>query len=820
MGVHTVENMNRGSFSLVVLLAAVLALPAAVSAELIAQQPDNSSSNTFLTTNQISVHSPTFTASRNYSLGSEVTLINPEYTCSATAAGSLRFSANIPLGRNLSAYIFHDSATPTAHGINHNLWGDLPTCSGYIPGNGVMTDYVMPVTLPIASGGYYPDTGILNGQTYHIVFGETSGYPMEISFKTDSNDNIFYQLYDDATSSPATTTPETLDPVIIIPGILGSAEHNGVWEIDPILHSYDDLIATLDANDYTLGVDLFTFPYDWRKSNVDTAVLLKQKIDEVKALCVCDKVDLVAHSMGGLAARQYIQSATYEHDVDQLIFLGTPHLGAPKAYLMWEGGEFGPGFQALMLGALIKHEAKEHGYGDVYTYMKSHPILSVRELLPVYNYIFDNNSLRQYPNEYPTNTFLEQLRDNIQSLSESGVKITNIVGSLPANETIVGLNVTAASPNALVWEHGVPTTIILGSGDGTVPLASANLPGVAPAMSTTDHLSLAFLAQADVFGALTGEQPVTVVNNLQRVDAKFLILKLLSPVDILVIGPDGKRIGRGANNEELNEIPAAFYTGFNTDTEFITIPDPLSGEYRVIVKGTGVGGKYTVESDFLTSTTNSSVSFTGSTTPGQITELKLFVNGTSPTNNEIKPVDVVPPTLEITNPKSQDYERSQALQIQVSATDTSGILSLVTQLGTTTVPNIGTVDTFYLKLGKHTAFASSTDNVGNVATSSRDFRIIATPDSTIADIERAYSLGWMTKAVRDTLVKRLQAAIKISKIVVKATNGKPQSEKVQKTVDKILAAAMLIELQKLKGKGLNDQAYLVLKEDLAWLISN
>ena len=48
--------------------------------------------------------------------------------------------------------------------------------------------------------------------------------------------------------SPPSAAP---DPVIIIPGILGSEEHDGVWEIDPILHTYDDLIATLDANGYT-----------------------------------------------------------------------------------------------------------------------------------------------------------------------------------------------------------------------------------------------------------------------------------------------------------------------------------------------------------------------------------------------------------------------------------------------------------------------------------------------------------------------------------------------------------------------------------------
>ncbi|MEK9166314.1 MAG: hypothetical protein AAB846_01105, partial [Patescibacteria group bacterium] len=136
-----------------------------------------------------------------------------------------------------------------------------------------------------------------------------------------------------------TPEPHAFDPVIIIPGILGSSDKNGVWVLDPISHTYDNLVNTLAANGYTLGINLFVMPYDWRQSNVLTALQLRDQINGVQEVCRCEKVDLVAHSMGGLVARQYIQSDKYENDVDQLIFLGTPHLGAPKAYLMWEGGE-------------------------------------------------------------------------------------------------------------------------------------------------------------------------------------------------------------------------------------------------------------------------------------------------------------------------------------------------------------------------------------------------------------------------------------------------------------------------------------------------
>jgi len=42
-----------------------------------------------------------------------------------------------------------------------------------------------------------------------------------------------------------------------------------------------------------------------------------------------DKVILIAHSMGGLVSRAYLESANYREDVVELYTLGTPHLGVP-----------------------------------------------------------------------------------------------------------------------------------------------------------------------------------------------------------------------------------------------------------------------------------------------------------------------------------------------------------------------------------------------------------------------------------------------------------------------------------------------------------
>jgi len=67
---------------------------------------------------------------------------------------------------------------------------------------------------------------------------------------------------------------------------------------------------------------------------------LKQAIDAVKnANPGVKKVILVCHSMGGLAAREYIQSNYYANDVAKIVTIGTPHYGSnlsdlPVASLM------------------------------------------------------------------------------------------------------------------------------------------------------------------------------------------------------------------------------------------------------------------------------------------------------------------------------------------------------------------------------------------------------------------------------------------------------------------------------------------------------
>src|SRR3990167_7369885 len=305
--------------------------------------------------------------------------------------------------QNFTTSIFQDAGTTT---INHSeltnqnmgIWsrnGSITISQSSLHGNTGCAIY--------NQGSDIDPARVVSAQ--NNWWGDSSG-PRDVSGSNPLgtgdciSGNILYDPFlteDPLIEASPITTP---DPVIIIPGIMGSAYKNDELVIDPILHTYDDLLATLVANGYKDGVDLFTFPYEWRDSNILSAAFLRNKINEVQTICNCDKVDLVAHSMGGLVARQYIQSNNYGDDVDQVIFLGTPHKGSVVDY--------------------IKDK--------------------------------DTGIVRTYPNNYPTNTFLQDLNTNIPDLLNTGLDVTNIVGNI-GDDTVEKIRLIPSTHSGL-WNKG------------------------------------------------------------------------------------------------------------------------------------------------------------------------------------------------------------------------------------------------------------------------------------------------------------------------------------------------------------------------------
>ncbi|GLX67248.1 lipase/acyltransferase domain-containing protein [Paenibacillus glycanilyticus] len=139
--------------------------------------------------------------------------------------------------------------------------------------------------------------------------------------------------------------------ILLLPGLMGSRlkkkeEKLTVWPNASIVNSYKDLVYpenNLDAHDSLWlyyrrienylernGLKVTTFPYDWRASNPSHLEILKGELENLG-----DDVYIVAHSMGGILARLFINQ--YSEDevikkIKKIITLGTPWNGAPFAY--------------------------------------------------------------------------------------------------------------------------------------------------------------------------------------------------------------------------------------------------------------------------------------------------------------------------------------------------------------------------------------------------------------------------------------------------------------------------------------------------------
>ena len=180
----------------------------------------------------------------------------------------------------------------------------------------------------------------------------------------------------------------------------------------------------------------------------------------------------------------------------------------------------------------------------------------------------------------------------------------------------------------------------------------------------------------------------------------------------------------------------------------------------------------------------------------------------------------------MTSPVAGEFERSATVSVDFSVTDNSGFY-----YATASFDNIvwtsSSIDLFFFPLGSHSFSVRAQDGFVNIASQTIGFNSIATYDSTISDINRAYKLGWIpTIKERDSYLKRIGQAVRIEKIIVKVIEGFPNGskrekrvERFEKRLDRLLAIVFLKDLEKsYNKKQISRQAYSLIKEDILWLL--
>ena len=529
-------------------------------------------------------------------------------------------------------------------------------------------------------------------------------------------------------------------PVIIVPGILGSWYWplTNKWELDPLQHTYTELYNNFIMAGYEPGKTLFDFPYQWRADNQETAYLLKQKIDEAKVASGANKVDIVAHSMGGIVTRIYAQSDVYQNDINRIIFLGTPQTGSISSYPMWEAGNLSLIDENLReyMKILLKEESLQHGYvtDGILKYVRN-DVPSIAQLLPTNSYL----NGKTYPNGYPRNTLLEALEINKAILSERGIKVTNIVGeAVDTPDNIDVLN----GDFGIYWPDGKALNYYSSSGDGTVSLQSQlDVPGDAVFKAGVKHVDLPKMSINDVFKALGINYSTTDTVNVIN---KYLYIAAYSPVDFYVIAPDGKKIGFNKDGASFDEISGAFYTGNTTETEFLTIPNPTDGEYKVVTYGTG-SGSYEIEATYADDETNKTISssYYGSATPGK--EDNLLVKFSPDTNViETKIDDKIAPvtTATVSGTKINEYYVTD-VKIEIAASDLESGVSRTEYSSDGAAWQDYDAPIILSNDGELNIFYRSVDKAGNVENVQKQtFKIDKTPPNVVVTLNKTNVTRW------------------------------------------------------------------------------
>lgn len=288
----------------------------------------------------------------------------------------------------------------------------------------------------------------------------------------------------------------------------------GFWKIDGytqtarlITDNFDVIPGDIYNDSDDKAANFYHFPYDWRRDNRANARILKKLIDK-RLKCWREssgasdaKVILMAHSMGGLVSRYYLEVLEGWQDSRALFTFGTPYRGSLKAVNFLANG-----YKQLFL--------------DLTEVLRS--LTSIYQLLPIYKVININGEYHRIaeidnlPNidklraqdalafHREIEAAVEQHRqDQTYLQSFVVVPISGVQQPTLQSATFVNGKLTASEDLPVVLQNRSD----LGDGDGTVPKVSA-IP-----IERSQELDNVFIAEQH--GSLQNQ--AQVLNNLLNI---------------------------------------------------------------------------------------------------------------------------------------------------------------------------------------------------------------------------------------------------------------------------------------------------------------
>jgi pimeloyl-ACP methyl ester carboxylesterase len=105
-----------------------------------------------------------------------------------------------------------------------------------------------------------------------------------------------------------------VNDVVIVPNIIQLRQYSGLG---------DYLVEGLG---YTRGKDLLEFAYDWRH---DVRLAAQRLAERIESWQVNAPITIIAHSLGTLVTRYYVERLDGKKIVERIILMGGPHYGTP-----------------------------------------------------------------------------------------------------------------------------------------------------------------------------------------------------------------------------------------------------------------------------------------------------------------------------------------------------------------------------------------------------------------------------------------------------------------------------------------------------------
>ena len=247
---------------------------------------------------------------------------------------------------------------------------------------------------------------------------------------------------------PPTLEPRGIvDEVVIVPNLVKVDQYNRMG---------DYLVEDLG---YERGVNFFEFAYDWRQDVRRTAKRLAEMIEN---LDLDQPITIIAHSLGTLVTRYYLNRLGGDKKVERVMLMGGPHQGVPK----------------VLMSALVAPDFLPFGImGERLRQLILH-FPTIYQILPTYACSVDQTGRKI--NFFENESWLaETYRPMLRSAREFRMELGNRV-NVPAI-SIFGYGLKTVMELSLLSEReGDYRNIVYRqepSGDSTIPQRSAVLEG-------------------------------------------------------------------------------------------------------------------------------------------------------------------------------------------------------------------------------------------------------------------------------------------------------------------------------------------------------